>query len=370
MLRLNFRKHLLIIILFGLVLSLPCIAQDSDGDSVDDTLDNCKEVSNPDQHDSNHDGYGNACDADLDNNGIVSFNDLALFKLVFGSSNDDADFDGNGTVSFSDLALFRLMFGRQPGPSALAPAWYKPSTASRWQIQLQELPGELQINANYDVDIYDIDLFDNTIELIGSLKSNGKKVICYFSAGSYEQWRNDAAQFNENDLGLPLDDWPGERWLDIRSANVWIIMQSRLDLAKQKGCDGVDPDNVDGYVNDTGFPLTAEDQLQYNRFLAEEAHRRGLAIGLKNDLEQIPQLAQWFDFSVNEQCHQFNECETLEPFTLANKAILNIEYSAKYVNNESERQALCNEAAIRKMYTLILPLKLNDEFRLSCEDYK
>jgi len=69
---------------------------------------------------------------------------------------------------------------------------------------------------------------------------------------------------------------------------------------KEKGCDGVEPDNVDGYTNDTGFNLTSNDQIQYNKFLANEAHQRGLSIGLKNNLDQIEVLEPFFDFAVNE----------------------------------------------------------------------
>jgi hypothetical protein len=86
-------------------------------------------------------------------------------------------------------------------------------------------------------------------------------------------------------------------------------MQKRLDLAVAKGCDAVDPDNVDGYANDSGFPLTASHQLSHNRFLASEAHERGLAIGLKNDLDQIPKLVASFDFQINDQCFAYDECE-------------------------------------------------------------
>jgi hypothetical protein len=63
------------------------------------------------------------------------------------------------------------------------------------------------------------------------------------------------------------------------------ILFARLDLAVAKGCDGVEPDNVDGYANNTNFPLTVQDQLQFNIWLANEAHARGLSIGLKNDLD-------------------------------------------------------------------------------------
>lgn len=275
-------------------------AQDSDGDGIDDLIDNCTEIINPDQRDSNKDGYGNRCDADLDNNGFVSFADLGMFKSAFGTTDPHADLDGSGMVSFADLDIFKSLFGHAPGPAAKTQKWYQPEITTRWQIQLEKHQGEDHINTQYDIDVYDIDLFDNSVELISSLQRSGKKVICYFSAGSYENWRNDASQFNDNDLGSALDNWPGERWLDIRSLNVRQIMQVRLDLAKQKGCDGVDPDNVDGYSNQTGLPLTADDQLEYNRFLATEAHKRGLGIGLKNDLDQIPLLVKWFDFSVNE----------------------------------------------------------------------
>lgn len=100
-----------------------------------------------------------------------------------------------------------------------------------------------------------------------------------------------------------------------------------MDLAVSKGCDGVDPDNVDGYTNNTGFPLTGQQQLTYNRWLAQQAHARGLAIGLKNDLDQIGQLVNDFDWALNEQCFQYNECETLLPFVQAGKPVFGIEYS-------------------------------------------
>ncbi len=91
---------------------------DTDGDGIADANDNCTRIANPNQRDSNGDGYGNVCDADLDNNGSVSFADLDLFRSAFGSNNADADFDGNGAVSFGDLDIFRSLFGQPPGPSA------------------------------------------------------------------------------------------------------------------------------------------------------------------------------------------------------------------------------------------------------------
>jgi hypothetical protein len=104
-------------VIFVLMLPMVSIAQDSDSDGIDDTQDNCIEVANPNQRDSNSDGFGNVCDADLDNNNSVSFADLDLFRSAFGTNNSDADFDGNGSVSFADLDIFRALFGKPPGPS-------------------------------------------------------------------------------------------------------------------------------------------------------------------------------------------------------------------------------------------------------------
>jgi len=245
-------------------------------------------------------------------------------------------------------------------PDSTATIYTPPSLSTiHWQLQGN-------INTNYDVDIYDIDLFDTSKVLIEQLKSDGKKVICYFSGGSYENWRSDKGEFVAADLGKTLDGWAGERWLDIRSDNVKRIMKSRLDLAKEKGCDGVEPDNMDGYANNTDIALTANDQLVYNRFIADESHARGLSVGLKNDLDQINELVDHFDFAVNEQCHEYTECDTLDPFIQQNKAVFNVEYKRSYKDDAAKWAELCTDAATRKFTTLVLPLDLDDSFRNSC----
>ena len=239
--------------------------------------------------------------------------------------------------------------------------WYRPTVSATWHWQLL---GE--INTSYDVDIYDIDLFDIPLATIQSLQTAGKKVICYFSAGSYEEWRSDASQFQTADLGKTLDGWEDEKWLDVRSDNVRTIMKTRLDLAVSKGCDGVEPDNMDGYANDSGFNLSANDQLSFNRFIANEAHTRDLSVGLKNDLDQIAQLVDYFDFSVNEQCFEYDECETLGPFINQGKPVLNAEYKSEYVSDASSRQTLCDQSTSLQFSTLILPLDLDDGIRYDC----
>ena len=188
---------------------------------------------------------------------------------------------------------------------------------------------ENPVDENEAVDWYDVDLWDNLDSgLIDRLHGKGRKVICYFSAGSAENWRPDYASYPRAALGKGLDGWPGEKWVDVRSAGVRAVVASRMDRAKAAGCDGVDPDNVDGYSNDTGFSLTAAHQLSFNRFLAAEGHKRGMVVGLKNDVDQIAQLVSSFDFAVNEQCFQFDECDKVARFIAAGKAVINIEYGS------------------------------------------
>jgi len=84
---------------------------------------------------------------------------------------------------------------------------------------------------------------------------------------------------------------------------------------------------VDAYTNKSGFPLTYQNQLDFNRWLASEAHARYLSIGLKNDIDQIPDLVGNFDWALNEQCYEFDECDTLQPFVAAHKAVFGAEYN-------------------------------------------
>ena len=90
--------------------------------------------------------------------------------------------------------------------------------------------------------------------------------------------------------------------------------------------DAVEFDNVDGYNNKTGFPLTAGEQLTFDEDLATVAHSYGLSVGLKNDLGQLGQLAGSFDFAIDEQCAQYSECSAYNGWKAAHKAIVEVEY--------------------------------------------
>ncbi|MFE9764814.1 endo alpha-1,4 polygalactosaminidase [Streptomyces sp. NPDC005808] len=202
-----------------------------------------------------------------------------------------------------------------------APRRWQPRPGTAWQWQLSG-----PVDTSVEVPVYDIDGFENSAAVVKSLHADGRKVICYINAGSWEDYRPDQKAFPAAVLGKG-NGWEGERWLDIRQLDVLRpIMAKRMDMCRSKGFDAVEPDLLDGYTNETGFPLTAAHQLAYNRMIADLAHDRGLAVGLKNDLEQIPQLVDDFDFAVNEECAEFSECASLTPFVKARKAVFHVEY--------------------------------------------
>ncbi|WUH94808.1 endo alpha-1,4 polygalactosaminidase [Streptomyces sp. NBC_00433] len=214
---------------------------------------------------------------------------------------------------------------RPPSPSATKRAVrggrWQPRPGVAWQWQLSGT-----VDTSVDVPVYDIDGFENDASVVARLHRDGRRVICYVNAGAWESFRPDAKAFPAALLGRG-DGWNGERWLDIRAVDrLRPLMAARFDMCRAKGFDAVEPDLLEGYANTTGFPLTAADQLAYNRMIAGLAHERGLAVGLKNDLGQVRELLPDFDFSVDEQCAQYGECGRLSPFVAAGKPVFHVEY--------------------------------------------
>jgi hypothetical protein len=175
--------------------------------------------------------------------------------------------------------------------------------------------------------IFDIDVFDYDAATIQSLKTAGHTVICYIPAGAYETTRPDSGLFNPADIGNRLFTGSPDRWLDTRSASVRSLIIARLDLAKSKGCQGVDFDSVDAYTSNSGFPLTAATQIDFNQFLAFAAHDRGMTVALNNVPGLAGNLVHAFDFVIAEQCFESGECSSYQSFSAKGKAVLAAEYT-------------------------------------------
>lgn len=229
-------------------------------------------------------------------------------------------------------------FALAAATASAAAAHWKPPAGTSFAIILSVAPAANDIVT--PAKAIDIDLFDTRASTVAALKQRGKKLICYLSAGSWENWRPDKNRFPAAVIGKPYDGWPGERWLDIRSEAVRNIMKARIGLCKQKGFDAVDADNVDGYQADTGFPITRADSIGYLRFLAAEAHRRGLAFGLKNATELSNALLPHMDFAVTEDCFDQGWCGKSRNFIQANKPVFAIEYTDNHIDFE----AFCRQA--------------------------
>jgi hypothetical protein len=241
---------------------------------------------------------------------------------------------------------------------ASRPTWWKPLPGLRWQWQLSAPPVDLRL----DVDVYDIDLFDNDARVVTALHAQGRKVVCYLSAGSRENWRPDQKEFPAAVIGADYQGWPGENWLDIRQIELLApVMRARLDLCKNKGFDGIEPDNIDGYTNETGFPLTYEDQVRYNLWLANEAHARGLSIGLKNDQDQVKDLLPSFDWALTEDCFAEEWCDQMKPFIQKGKPV----FAAEYTDKGVEIEELCHAPGLPS-FSFILKNRELDSWRQAC----
>jgi hypothetical protein len=230
---------------------------------------------------------------------------------------------------------------------ALAVATWQPAAGVSFQLQLQG-----NVDTSVNAEVFDFDLFDNGRAIVDEVHDGGGRAVCYLSAGTYENWRPDRNDFPERVIGKKLEDWPGERWLDIRKRDVLRpIMAARLDICAHKGFDGADFDNLDGYTQDSGFSISRRQQLRFNKMLARLAHDRGLAAGLKNVPQLVPELEEHYEFAVNEQCFQYNECRPYRRFIRHDKPVFVIEY-------ELPRNEFCPQAreagftAMKKRYSL------------------
>ncbi len=252
-----------------------------------------------------------------------------------------------GTLLALFAALLVACSGTTPTDAAQASIWKPKPGTGPWQFQLQG-----KIDTSIEADVYEIDGFDASARTVKKLHDQGRKVICYMDVGSWENYRPDKNRFPKSVIGKEYDGYPDERWLDIRRYRKFAKpLKARIAMCARKGFDALEPDNINGYENPTGFPLTAKHQLRFNRWIAKQAHRKGLSVALKNDGPQAKKLVGSFDFAVVEQCFQYDECGQYLPFVRAGKAVFSVEY-------ETPRSEFCARAkklnfnAIGKEYDL------------------
>jgi hypothetical protein len=225
--------------------------------------------------------------------------------------------------------------------------WHPAPRTEAWQWQLQG-----RLDPSVAASVFDLDGFETTPAEVTALHRGGRRVICYLDVGSWESYRPDRDEFPAAVIGRRYEGFPDERWLDVSRFRLFRApLEARIAMCARKGFDAVEPDNLAGFENDTGFAISASQQLRFNRWIAAQVHRRGMAVALKNDPRQVPQLLGSFDFAIVEECFQYDECERFEPFVRAGKAVFEAEYELPTARFCDGAVAL-GFAAIRKSYDL------------------
>jgi hypothetical protein len=271
--------------------------------------------------------------------GVWVLQNRMLLPLVIGGSEVAATETGLPTIASTPGSLW-------------IPA---PGTTWDWQLNTP-------LDTTNPGQVYDIDLFDNDAGVVSELHAQGRRAICYISAGTLEDWRPDSDQFPAQIIGNPYEGWPGEYWLDIRRIDLLApLMQARLDLCQSKGFDAVEPDNMDGFSSDTGFDLSQADQIQYATWLAGQAHQRGLSIGLKNASELVPFLQPIFDWAITEDCFAEGWCDEMGAFVQNAKAV----FMAEYTDTGVTMDQFCPYAQSAR-FSAILKHRQLDAFRQAC----
>ena len=225
-----------------------------------------------------------------------------------------------------------------------------------WQIQLTGT-----LDTSFDVELYEVDLFDTAPSAIASLHQQGRRVTCYVSVGTDEPWRPDSASFASAALGKPLADYSRERWLDDRDPSVRSVNAARLALAQQNGCDAVELSNLQAHSQDSGFPISAANELDYAHFLIDTAHGDALSVGASPSDDLVSALAPDLDWGLTEECLAYKNCETWQPLVSASKPVFMIEYGSA-----PDAPVLCPQAAALG-FSLVIKRSTLDAFRVGCE---
>ena len=267
------------------------------------------------------------------------------------------------------------------GAAAVAPvpcdtgagACWTPALSTRWQYQLEGRRNRFVESGGINVDIcmvpftagpcvtpdvFDIDPYvDSDLSgegnfvvntaAVNAIHARGKRAICYVSAGDIESFRPDYQAFVDFDatcghclIGRPFSArFADEFWANINNDRgqrdfMLQMIEQRVQTCAGAGFDGIEFDVVDAYAQGqavTGWDISPATQLDYNQRLANLAHTYGLTVALKNDLGQLADLLPYFDYAINEQCFEFEECDNnpapgYAGWVAAGKAVFQVEY--------------------------------------------
>jgi uncharacterized repeat protein (TIGR01451 family) len=229
-----------------------------------------------------------------------------------------------------------------------------------WQIGAS---GDSNVTVPAGVTLLDLDGFNISASKIASLKAQGVYTVCYIDAGSYEDGRPDSSLYPAY-LKVYKDTQWNEWFLDVKDVfrpiqpagtqlvnNQWVdasgkplaglptagafgpLLEARFKMCADKGFDSLEPDNLQNDEN-AGGKVTLQEQLDFNGWVADTAHKYGLAAFQKNGPDKIllkdktgKMMVEKFDGILNEECQQYGECGPLAEYVKRGKLALNTEYS-------------------------------------------
>jgi len=251
---------------------------------------------------------------------------------------------------------------QQPAPGGI----WKPTNGApiHWHWQLSDdfvAPRDFRPG----VTVYDIDGETSTAATVAALHALGPnvKVICYFDAGVYENYRSDKAKFPASVIGKADVGWPGAYWLDIRQLDIIMpIMKDRMvNWCKNKGFDAIEPDETEVWSNNSGFTITKAQNNAFNKAIADQAHALGLSVGLKGNNTEAADNEPYFDWALTEQCWEYDECDNFQKSFLAKgKAVFNIEYN---VNPNCTQANAWHMNSARRDLNLVGPTNKNYSYK-------
>jgi len=217
-------------------------------------------------------------------------------------------------------------------------AIWRPDQYQSWNIILGS---KIDIGKE-KAEIVEIDL-EHAKDYTSDYHNRGKKVICYFSGGTVEDYRDYFKEYKSHS-GLVRDrypEWPEEYFIDYRREEYKPLITERIKEAIKYGCDAIDVDNVDLYqlsaVKKWSDKITKEDAIKFTSWLGQKAHSLGISVGLKNCLDIIDTVGKYYDFAINEGCIKRNECYWYKNFLATGKPVFGITYHGLSNN----REALC-----------------------------
>jgi hypothetical protein len=231
-----------------------------------------------------------------------------------------------------------------------------PSPGVTWQAQLSG-----SVDPTLDVDVFYLDADYTGSAVVSELKSKGKTVLCYVSAGTFEPWRQDANAFPESALGEPLADYPREQWLDVRNPTVRDLMRARLAAMARAGCQGVYPSTLEAHLHSSGFDITREDMLAYASWLSTEIHALGMSAGLSAPGDLVPDAERAYDWALAIDCLTTSGCTPWARVRQSGRAVLLVEFG-----DASNATRVCDAAAALG-FDAIIKRPAFDGFRLGCK---